>query len=101
MFSSDLGVPFRKTDADGGNQVSVATGLKAVQPIFHIARTPAYLARANMAGARKAAVSRPAIERRPRLEASDVEHVSHRQELVSMRRHGVVLAFVGMKDVSL
>ena len=81
--------------------MSVATGLKAVQPIFHIARAPAYLACANMAGAREAAISRPAIKRRPRFEASDVEHVSDRQELVSMGRHGVVLSFVGMQDVSL
>ena len=53
-----------------------------------------------MAGAGKAPAARAAVQRGPRLEASDVEHVSDRQELVSMGWHGEVLAFVGMQDVS-
>ena len=83
-----MGVPFKKTDVDRGNRVSVATGLKAVQPIFHIARAPAYLARANMAGARETAISRPAIQSRARFEAGNVEDVGDGQELLPVGGHG-------------
>ena len=80
---------------------SVATGLEAAQPILDVARPPADFASADATRARKVSAARAAIQGRARLEAGDVEHVSDGEKLISIRRHKVVLSFVGMQDVTL
>jgi hypothetical protein len=80
---------------------SVAAGLEAAQPILDVAGPPADFASANMAGAWKVTAARAAIKGRAGLEASDIEHVSDGEKLVSIRGHRVVLSFVGMQDVAL
>lgn len=78
---------------------SVAAGLEAVQPFLDVCRTPANLAGADVIGAGEAAFAHPAVDSRAGFEAGDIEHIGDGQELVLMRRHGVVLSFTGMLDV--
>ena len=63
----------------------VAAGLEAGQPVLDVTRPPPNLASANAARAGEVTASCAAIQRRARFEASDVEHVSNGQELVSIR----------------
>jgi hypothetical protein len=72
-----MGVPFKNSDMDWGIWVSVATGLKAIEPVFDVAGPPAYFACANMAGAGKVAAARTAIQCRAGLKAGDVQDVSN------------------------
>ena len=79
---------------------SVTARLKAVQPVLNIAGSPSNLARADVAGTRKAAVAGAAIESGSGFEAGDVEHVHDSQKLVSIRRHKVSFPFMRMQDVA-
>lgn len=74
---------------------SVTAGLKVIQPVLDIARSPSNLARADVAGTRKAAVAGAAIESGSGFEAGDVEHVHDSQKSVSIRRHEGVLSIRG------
>lgn len=78
----------------------VATGLEAVQPVLDVARAPPYFAPADMTGAWECAAARATIQSGARFESGDAEHVGYGQELIPVRRHGVVLSLVGMQDVA-
>lgn len=79
--------PLAKTDRLPSNPVSRR---------LTIVRCRSFMA----AAAWKCSAACATIQSGARFEAGDVEHVSYGQELVPVRRHCVVLSFVGMQDVA-
>jgi hypothetical protein len=71
-----MAMPFQEFRWERWGEASVATSLKAVQPILDVTGPPADFASTDAARAGKVSTASATVERRARFEAGDVEHVS-------------------------